>query len=64
MTYAERVAELEAEGLNTSDAQGVADAEALQGREFDFDPAAPNDAVAWFCGCGRTDCPDDMQGAE
>lgn len=30
-TYDERVAELEAEGLTTSDAQGVADAELMQG---------------------------------
>lgn len=30
-TYAERVAMLEAEGLTTSDAQGVADAEILTG---------------------------------
>ena len=43
MTYAERVAELEAEGLSTSDAQGVADVEQLQGREFDFDPRYPLD---------------------
>ena len=50
MTYAERVAELEAEGLDTSDAQGVADAEALQGREFDFDPAHPLDTVFWHRG--------------
>ena len=45
MTYAERVAELEAEGLTTSDAQGVADAEQLQGRAFDFDPAHPLDSA-------------------
>jgi hypothetical protein len=36
--YAQRVAELEAEGLSTSDAQGVADAEFMDqyglGREF------------------------------
>lgn len=43
MTYAERVAELEAEGLTTSDAQAVADAEKLKGRVFDFDPQHPND---------------------
>ena len=43
MTYAERVAELEAEGLTTSDAQGVADCEAEQGRAFRFNPAAPLD---------------------
>ena len=43
MTYAERVQQLEAEGLSTSDAQGVADAEALKGREFDFDPRYPLD---------------------
>ena len=43
MTYAERVQELEAEGLATSDAQAVADAEQLQGRVFDFDPAHPQD---------------------
>ena len=30
-TYAARIAELEAEGLTTSDAQGVADAEILTG---------------------------------
>ena len=46
MTYAERVAELEAEGLTTSDAQAVADCEQMQGREFDFDPAHPMDG---FC---------------
>lgn len=43
MTYAQRVAELEAEGLDTSDAQGVADAEAMQGRNFDFNPEFPLD---------------------
>lgn len=43
MTYAERVAELEAEGLCTSDAQGVADVEAMKGRAFDFDPRYPLD---------------------
>jgi hypothetical protein len=37
MTYAERVAELEREGLTTSDAQAVADAEKINGRVFDFD---------------------------
>ena len=46
MTYAERVAQLEAEGLDTSDAQGVADAEQMQGRVFDFDPQYPMDNVA------------------
>lgn len=46
MTYAQRVAELEAEGLTTSDAQGVADCEQMQGREFDFDANAPLDS---FC---------------
>lgn len=43
MTYAERVAELESEGLDRSDAQGVADAEAFGGRVFDFDPQHPLD---------------------
>ena len=38
MTYAERVRELESEGLSTSDAQSVADAEVLRGRVFYFDP--------------------------
>jgi len=47
MTYTERVAELEAEGLTTSDAQGVADAEQMQGRVFDFDPEAPLDNVVF-----------------
>jgi hypothetical protein len=45
MTYAERVAELEAEGLSTSDAQAVADCEQMRGRVFDFDPDYPLDAV-------------------
>ena len=44
MTYAERVRELEAEGLTTSDAQGVADAEQRGNpAHFDFDPNAPLD---------------------
>lgn len=43
MTYAERVAELEAEDCTTSDAQGIADVEAMQGREFDFNPEYPLD---------------------
>ena len=43
MTYAERVAELEREGLTTSDAQGVADAEQLNGRYFAFDLENPLD---------------------
>ena len=43
MTYADRVQQLEAEGLDTSDAQGVADAEAMQGRAFDFNPQFPLD---------------------
>lgn len=43
MTYAQRVAELEAEGLTTSDAQGVADAEQMKGRVFAEDAAHPND---------------------
>ena len=34
-TYAERVRELEEEGLTTSDAQGVADAEVLRGAQYD-----------------------------
>lgn len=42
-TYAARVAELEAEGLDTSDAQGVADTEARQGRRFAFNPDCPSD---------------------
>lgn len=44
-TYAERVRELEAEGLSTSDAQAVADAEQLKGRTFAPDASAPNDAL-------------------
>lgn len=43
ITYAQRVEQLEDEGLCTSDAQGVADAEAMQGREFAFDPRYPLD---------------------
>jgi hypothetical protein len=43
MTYAERVCELEQEGLTTSDAQGVADAEVRSGRAFAFDADHPND---------------------
>ena len=43
MTYTERVAELEAEGETTSDAQGIADVEAMQGRAFDFNPEYPLD---------------------
>lgn len=43
MTYAQRVAELEAEGMTTSDAQGVADCEQMQGRAFDPDPEHPLD---------------------
>ena len=43
MTYAERVRELEEEGLTTSDAQGAADVEMLQGRVFEFDPEFPLD---------------------
>lgn len=43
MTYADRVRELEDEGLTTSDAQAVADAEQMQGRRFDFDPEHPAD---------------------
>lgn len=46
MTYAARVEQLEAEGLDRSDAQGVADAEAMQGRAFDFDPRYPMDPHA------------------
>ena len=45
MTYADRVQQLEGEGLNTSDAQGVADAERMGGREFDFDPQYPLDSA-------------------
>ena len=47
MTYAERVWELECEGLTTSDAQGCADVEMLQGRVFDFDIEAPLDNVVF-----------------
>ena len=43
MTYADRVRQLEAEGLCTSDAQGAADAEQMQGRAFDFDREHPLD---------------------
>ena len=43
MTYADRVRELEAEGLGTSDAQAVASAEQTKGRVFDFDPEHPLD---------------------
>ena len=43
LTYAQRCRELEAEGLSTSDAQGVADAEQLKGRVFAHDASAPND---------------------
>ena len=43
MTYLERVEQLEAEGLDRSDAQGVADVEAMNGRRFDFDPRYPLD---------------------
>ena len=43
MTYADRVAELEAEGCCTSDAQGIADAEAMKGRVFDFNQEYPID---------------------
>lgn len=43
MTYSERVAELEADGLTTSDAQAVADCEATQGRHFDANAEYPND---------------------
>ena len=45
MTYAERVAELEREGLTTSDAQAVADAEQMRGRVFEFDPRYPMDSI-------------------
>jgi len=38
MTRTQRVIDLEDEGLTTSDAQAVADAEQLQGRVFDLDP--------------------------
>jgi len=44
-TYAERVRQLEDEGLPTSDAQAVADAEQAQGRVFTFDVGHPMDAV-------------------
>jgi hypothetical protein len=43
MTYAERVKELERDGLTTSDAQAIADAEILNGTQFDFDPEYPLD---------------------
>lgn len=42
-TYAQRVAELEREGLTRSDAQAVADAEQSSGRLFAFDPQHPAD---------------------
>ena len=45
MTYAQRVRQLEAEGLCTSDAQAVASAENVQGRVFEFDPEYPLDNV-------------------
>ena len=45
MTYAERVEQLEREGLTTSDAQGVADVEQMQGRIFDFDADSPADTL-------------------
>lgn len=45
MTYADRVKQLEGEGLTTSDAQAVADAEQLRGRVFDFDPEHPLDSM-------------------
>ena len=48
MTYAERVAELEAEGLTTSDAQGVADVEQMKGRVFDFDPLYQLDTYPYW----------------
>ncbi len=47
MTYAERVEQLEAEGLDTSDAQSAASCESLRGRAFDFDPQYPMDNVFW-----------------
>ena len=52
MTYAERVAQLEAEGITSSDAQGMADYERAQGVPFDFDPAHPGErqgrrGMAW-----------------
>ena len=43
MTYAQRVAELEREGLTTSDAQAVVDAEQMLDCVFDFDPEHPED---------------------
>lgn len=43
MTYADRVQQLEEEGLCTSDAQAVADVEAKKGRAFDYNPQYPND---------------------
>lgn len=46
MTYAERVRELEREGLTTSDAQAVADAQKRLGYVFDFDPLYPEDVCA------------------
>ena len=45
MTYADRVAGLEAEGLPTSDAQAVADAEQRLFQVFDFDPLHPLDSL-------------------
>lgn len=43
-TYAERVRELEGLGLDTSDAQAVADAEVRQGK-ISFNPVYPNDTL-------------------
>ena len=53
MTYADRVTELENEGLTTSDAQGVADLEQMRGRVFDFDPSNPLDSIAVLALKGR-----------
>jgi hypothetical protein len=39
-SYAERVAMLEAEGLTTSDAQGVADAEVMMGELAEDEPTS------------------------
>lgn len=45
ITYAARVAQLEADGLSTSDAQATADAEKARGRVFAFDAANPADTI-------------------
>lgn len=53
MTYAERVAELEQQGMTTSDAQSIADLEQMRGRIFDRDHAAPLDTLTPIGGSTR-----------